>query len=146
MKVQLSGTQLEVAHNLLLYHDDFSVGVRSLLGFSFTLCRFISSIYWIVGSGKRSLYSKSPRARKSWIESVCVCVCVCVCVYVRGFSHPSTPALRPTQNSLQCVPRISLDKPAGAWRWQPIPLSAKVKEILELQLYPPSVHFWVLPE
>jgi len=37
VKVQLSGTQIEDTHSLVLYDDVLSVGARSLLVFSFIL-------------------------------------------------------------------------------------------------------------
>jgi hypothetical protein len=41
----------------------------------------------------------------------------------RDFPNPSTPALEPTQPSVQLVPgSYSGDKVAGAWRWPPTPI------------------------
>ena len=48
-----------------------------------------------------------------------------------------TPAVRPTQPSLQGVPGLCpRGKAVGVWPWPPPP-SAEVKERVELYLYPP---------
>jgi hypothetical protein len=64
-----------------------------------------------------------------WIESP----------WGRDFSHPSRPALGPTQPPIQWVPGLSTGgKLAGTKRWPPTPSSAEVQERVDLYFYSPS--------
>jgi len=68
----------------------------------------------------------------------------------RDFPHPSRPALGPTQLPIQWVPGLCRGKATGGWRWPPTPVSAEVKERVQLYLYSPfgpswPVLGWVLP-
>ena len=62
----------------------------------------------------------------------------------RDFPHPFRPALDPTQPPIQWVPGLYRFKAAGAWRCQPPPSSAEVKERIELYLHSPSGPSWPL--
>jgi len=68
---------------------------------------------------------------------------------VGDFTHPSRPALGPTQPPIQWVPGLSGCKVAGAWHWPPTSSSDEVKERVELYIYTsgPSWHVlgWTLP-
>jgi hypothetical protein len=61
----------------------------------------------------------------------------------RHFTHPSRPALGPTQPPVQWVSVLFLlGRVAGMWCWPPSPPSAGVKERAELYLYSPSRPSW----
>ena len=103
-----------------------------------------------------SLQNRTPSRTR---RSPCVCVCVCVYTHVgrdssvgtatcygldgpgieswlgRYFSHPSRPAVGPTQPPIQWVPGLTGGRTAGAWRWPPPPSSVEVKERIEPYLW-----------
>jgi hypothetical protein len=77
--------------------------------------------------------------------------------WVRGFPHPSRPALGPSQPPIQWYRVYPGGKVAGAWCWAPTPSSAEAKERVELYflspfglslpvlgwtLYLPSLMYW----
>jgi hypothetical protein len=53
----------------------------------------------------------------------------------RDFPRLSTPALGPTQPSIQWVPALLWGKAAGTCRWPPTLSRAEVKERVELYIY-----------
>ena len=60
----------------------------------------------------------------------------------RDFSHPSRPALGPTQLPIQRIAGLPGGKAAGAWRWPPTPSTAGVKNGVELYIYSPFGFSW----
>ena len=57
---------------------------------------------------------------------------------VRGYPHPSRPALGPNPTSCTIGTGSLGRKTAGAWRLPPTPSCAEVKESVELYLSPPG--------
>jgi hypothetical protein len=60
----------------------------------------------------------------------------------RDFSHPSIPAMGPTQPPTQWVPNLSLGKRPGRAVDHPLPSSADIKERVELYLCSQSGPSW----